>query len=122
MTLPRSVSDVLDKHVQFEIESIDRMYLNLYVPELQRAGQVAGFLMRHHGFPIASTALVAPMSRQFVTDIKTYAADRAIPLVHFTKGDFQNLAKRVERLCGWQDPERVAGFFWHFGWDVDARV
>jgi len=86
MTLPRSVSDVLDKHVQFEIESIDRMYLNIYVPELQRAGQVAGFLMRHHGFPIASTALVAPMSRQFVTDIKTYAADRGIPLVHFTKG------------------------------------
>jgi len=27
---------VLSRHVLFEIESIDRLYLNLYVPELQR--------------------------------------------------------------------------------------
>jgi hypothetical protein len=49
MTLPRSVSDVLTEHVDFEVECIDRMYLNVYVPELQRTGQVAGFLMRHRG-------------------------------------------------------------------------
>jgi hypothetical protein len=86
MTLPRSVSDVLGEHVQFELECIDRLYLNVFVPELQRTGQVAGFLMRHRGFPIASTALVAPMSRQFVTDIKSYAAAHEVPLVHFAKG------------------------------------
>ena len=63
MTLPRSVSDVLADHVRFEVECIDRMYLNVFVPELQRTGQVAGFLMRHRGFPIASSALVAPMNR-----------------------------------------------------------
>jgi hypothetical protein len=50
MTLPRSVHDVLTDHVQFEIECIDRMYLNVFVPELQRTGQVAGYLMRHRGF------------------------------------------------------------------------
>jgi hypothetical protein len=44
MTLPRSAADVLSRHVEFEIESIDRLYLNLYVPELQRVGQVVGFL------------------------------------------------------------------------------
>ena len=32
MTLPRTVADVLTDHVVFEIESIDRMYLNVYVP------------------------------------------------------------------------------------------
>jgi len=72
MTLPRSVSEVLGEHVQFEVECIDRLYLNVFVPELQRTGQVAGFLMRHRGFPIASTALLAPMSRQFVSDIRAY--------------------------------------------------
>jgi hypothetical protein len=86
MTVPRSVSDVLAGHVQFEIECIDRMYLNVFVPELQRSGQVAGFLMRHRGFPIASTALVAPMSRQFVADIEHFARAQGVPLVHFAKG------------------------------------
>ena len=34
MTLPRSVADVLADHVVFEIECIDRMYCNVYVPQL----------------------------------------------------------------------------------------
>jgi len=29
MTLPRSVADVLSDHVVFEVECIDRMYLNV---------------------------------------------------------------------------------------------
>ena len=32
MTLPRCAADVLADHVLFEIEAIDRMYLNLYQP------------------------------------------------------------------------------------------
>jgi hypothetical protein len=86
MTLPRSVSDVLTDHVEFEIECIDRMYLNVFVPELQRTGQVVGFLMRHRGCAIASTALVAPMSKQFVADIARFAQTQHVPLVHFAKG------------------------------------
>jgi hypothetical protein len=87
MTLPRSVSDVLTDHVRFQLECIDRMYLNVFVPELQRTGQVAGYLMRHRGFPIASTALVAPMSKRFVTDIHQFAHAQGVPLVRFAKGE-----------------------------------
>lgn len=86
MTLPRTAADVLARHVLFEIESIDRLYLNVYVPELQRIGQVVGFLTRHRGFEIPSTALVAPMSEAFVTAIKRYAADHRVPLIDFVKG------------------------------------
>ena len=32
MTLPRTVAEVLSEHVVFEVECIDRMYLNVYVP------------------------------------------------------------------------------------------
>ena len=32
MTVARSVADVLDEHVMFEVESIDRMYLNVCQP------------------------------------------------------------------------------------------
>jgi hypothetical protein len=65
MTLPRSAGDVLSDHVVFELESIDRMYLNLYVPQLQRVEGVLGFIHGHLGRPIASTSVIAPMSRDF---------------------------------------------------------
>ena len=35
MTVPRTVADVMRNHVTLEVECIDRMYLNLYVPLLQ---------------------------------------------------------------------------------------
>ena len=73
MTLPRCAADVLADHVRLEIECIDRMYLNVFVPGLLRTGQVIGFLMRHRGFPIASTALVASATRQVVSDIYDFA-------------------------------------------------
>ena len=41
MSLSRSVAEVLHEHVTLEVEGIDRMYLNVYVPALQRAGGVA---------------------------------------------------------------------------------
>ena len=34
MSIPRTVADVLRKHVTLEVEGIDRMYLNVYVPAL----------------------------------------------------------------------------------------
>jgi hypothetical protein len=86
MTLPRTAADVLSEHVVFEVESLDRMYLNVYVPELQRVGQVVGFLTRHRGFEIASTALVAPMSKDFIAGIGRYAADHNVPVIDFVKG------------------------------------
>jgi hypothetical protein len=38
MTVARSVADVLSEHVTLEVECVDRMYLNLYVPGLQYEG------------------------------------------------------------------------------------
>ena len=34
MTIPQSVAEVLSQHVTLEVEGIDRMYLNVYVPRL----------------------------------------------------------------------------------------
>lgn len=42
MTLPRTVADVLSRHVSFEIEAIDRMYCNVYQPKLQYTAGAAG--------------------------------------------------------------------------------
>ena len=35
MTRPVTVNDVLDGHVVLDLECLDRIYLNVYVPNLQ---------------------------------------------------------------------------------------
>lgn len=37
----KGVAEILDHHVTFELEAIDRMYLNAYVPSLQTGGGFA---------------------------------------------------------------------------------
>jgi hypothetical protein len=86
MTLPRTVADVLSDHVVFELESIDRMYCNLYVPQLQRAEGIVGFIRGHLGQPIASTAVIAPMSRDFTARLAAFADAHDIPRVDFARG------------------------------------
>jgi hypothetical protein len=86
MTLPRSAGDILSDHVVFELESIDRMYLNLYVPQLQRVEGVLGFIHGHLGRPIASTSAIAPMSRDFTARLAGFADAHGIPRVDFARG------------------------------------
>ncbi len=86
MTLPRSAADVLGEHVTLEVECIDRMYLNVYVPKLQFVGGVVFFLRQHRGQPFASSALLEPISRDFIAGLYRFAADEGVPIVDFAKG------------------------------------
>jgi hypothetical protein len=86
MTVARTVADVLSDHVLFEVESIDRLYCNLYVPQLQRAEGIVGFIRGHLGQPIASTAVIAPMSRDFTARLRSFADAHDIPRVDFARG------------------------------------
>jgi hypothetical protein len=87
MTLPRSAADVLSHHVTFEIECIDRMYLNVYVPKLQYELGVVGFFRGHRGAPIASSALMDPMTKHFVATIEHFVDEQGIDLITFAKGE-----------------------------------
>ena len=86
MTVARSVADVLDDHIVFEVESIDRMYLNVWQPRLAYGGGVQGFFVGHRGYHYASTALMDPMTKAFVADIHGFVAARGLELVSFAKG------------------------------------
>jgi hypothetical protein len=44
-----TVSDLIDGHVSLDIECLDRIYLNGYVPNLQVGGQVVSFMTAHLG-------------------------------------------------------------------------
>ncbi len=86
MTLPRSAADVLAGHVLFEIEVIDRMYLNLYQPRLQHGAGIAAFFVGHRGNRFASSALMAPMTAAFTAGIEHFVAARGVDLVRFARG------------------------------------
>lgn len=85
MTVARSVSDVLSEHAVFEVECIDRMYLNVYVPGLQYAAGLVGYVHRQLGLPIASTAPLARITDAFSAAVHRFARDNAIPWVNFVK-------------------------------------
>jgi len=86
MTLPRTAADVLSGHVTLEIESIDRMYLNLYVPPLQRALGVVGFFKHHRGLPFASGALMGPMTDAWLAAIYRDADRYGWDVIRFEPG------------------------------------
>jgi hypothetical protein len=41
-----NVNDLLNDHVALDLECLDRIYLNAYVPNLQTSGQVVDFMRR----------------------------------------------------------------------------
>jgi hypothetical protein len=86
MSVARSVADVLRDHVVLEVEAIDRMYLNVYVPHLQTVGTVVGYLRVHRGQRFASTAAVVPMTEAFVRNIEHFVCNEGVDLVAFEKG------------------------------------
>ena len=94
MTLPRTVADVLSGHVVFEVESIDRLYLNVWQPRLQHGAGAAAFFVGHRGYAYASTALMDPMTRAFVADIHHFIEARGLDLVHFGKERKDDVTRR----------------------------
>jgi hypothetical protein len=86
MTVARSVADVLGDHVVFEVECIDRMYLNVYVPGLQYEAGLVGYVHQQLGLPVASTAPLGKISDAFGTAMRRFARDEGVPWVDFLKG------------------------------------
>jgi hypothetical protein len=85
-TVRPSVAELQHKHVVLELECIDRMYLNAYVPKLTSAAGVAGFFRGYLGHRFASTKQAAAMTDRFVTGIRDFLQREDIPLVRFQKG------------------------------------
>ena len=82
-----TVNDVLDGHVDLDVECMDRIYLNGYVPNLQVGGQVVSFMTAHLGCPIPSPAILEKIGTAFRRAVDRFAGDNKIPVVRFSKGD-----------------------------------
>ena len=135
-------ADILDGHVSLDLQCLDRIYLNGYVPKLQVGGQVVAFLASR-GFPIPSPVVVGRIGDQFRRSVRSFADVNQIPMIKFGKG-----VRKIERMkpfldrqaktgrsgvaaIGWaQEFQRVAtctitearhGGAPHFGWDRAER-
>ena len=84
--VPKSVAEILENHVTFELEAIDRMYLNAYVPSLQTGAGFAYFVKTQLAARVPSTTLVAPISQRFVEALERFVAHAGLDLVTFEKG------------------------------------
>jgi hypothetical protein len=106
MSVPKTVAAVLRDHVTLAVEGIDRMYLNVFVPDLQRELGVVSFLRHHRGHLFASSALLAPISDAFVRAIEAFTQANAVPLLAFAKGQRKDDVA-AEHLARFPRPEGV---------------
>ena len=93
MTSVVTVSEVLDGHVGLDLECLDRIYLNAYVPNLQVGGQVVSFLTQHLGNPIPSPAIFDKIGSAFRKAVSRFAEQEHIAVVRFAKTD-----RKIERM------------------------
>jgi hypothetical protein len=60
-----TIHELIRDDVSLEVECVDRLYLNGYVPRLQMPGQLVNFLMYQRGHTIPSPALLGKMTDGF---------------------------------------------------------
>ena len=78
---------LLRDHVTLKVRSIDRIFLQAYIPQLQSVGQVCTFLRWQRGFHVPSSAAFGRIGEQYVRDIERFAESHCVPLVQFKKGE-----------------------------------
>ena len=89
-----TISSLLADHVTLQVRSVDRLFLQGYVPRLMTAGQVIRFLL-DRGFPIPSPAVLGKIGRDYVDQINQFIARNEIPTVRFVKGDVKEEIARA---------------------------
>ena len=86
---------LLRDHITLTCRSIDRLFLQAYVPQLQSVGQVCTFLNRR-GFNIPSSAAFGQIGEAYVAAIHRWAEANGVPIRYFAKGE--NKEKIAEPL------------------------
>ncbi|HEY2295613.1 MAG TPA: hypothetical protein VGM86_33325 [Thermoanaerobaculia bacterium] len=82
-----TIAEILEGHVTLEVECVDRLYLNGYIPSLATAGGLTVFMREHLNKPIPSPAVLGQVTSRFREEVLAFAAEKAIPLIHFERGE-----------------------------------
>ncbi|MGH2872014.1 MAG: hypothetical protein ACRDL5_06080 [Solirubrobacteraceae bacterium] len=88
-----TIASLLRDRVSLQVRSVDRIFLQGYLPKLQSEGQVVRFLL-DRGFPIPSPAALGKISQSYVRAIQRFASKHEVPVVHFKKGESKEQTAR----------------------------
>jgi hypothetical protein len=80
-------STLLRDHVTLTCRSVDRIFLQAYVPKLQTVGWVCEFLHHQRGFAIPSSAAFGKIGDAYVAEVHRWAKANGIPVRRFAKGE-----------------------------------
>jgi hypothetical protein len=83
---PVTVNDMLAGHVKLDLECLDRMYFNGYIPNVQVGGQVILFL-RHRGYPVPSPACLQQIGDAFRRAVDSFARSNDIAVIRLKAAD-----------------------------------
>jgi len=78
---------LLRDHVTLTCRSVDRIFLQAYVPKLQCVGGVCQFLYWQKGFGIPSSAAFGKIGDAYVAEVHRWAKNNEIPVRRFAKGE-----------------------------------
>jgi hypothetical protein len=78
---------LLRDHVTLTCRSVDRIFLQAYVPRLQSVGMVCQFLRWQRGYPIPSSAAFGKIGEAYAAEVRKFAKRNGIPVRYFAKGE-----------------------------------
>ncbi len=91
-------STLLRDHVTLTCRSIDRIFLQAYVPKLQTVGWVCQFLRWQRGYQIPSSAAFGKIGAAYVAEMHRFAKAHGIPVLYFAKGENkEQIARAADR-------------------------
>jgi len=85
---------LLRDHVTLKCRSLDRIFLQAYVPKLQSVGQVCIFLRWLRKVRIPSSAAFGKIGAAYEKAIRQFAKDNAIPFIRFEKNQDKEATAR----------------------------
>ncbi len=85
---------LLRDHVTLTCRSVDRIFLQAYLPKLQSVGLVCRFLRWQRRFFIPSSAAFGKIGDGYVAAVHRFAKRNGIPVVHFQKGENKEAVAR----------------------------
>jgi hypothetical protein len=85
---------LLRDHVTLTCRSVDRIFLQAYVPRLQTVGMVCTYLRWQRGFFVPSSAAFGKIGDAYVTAVHRFAKANEIPVVYFAKGENKEAVAR----------------------------
>ena len=106
-----TIRELLRDHVSLEVESVDRVYLNGYLPSLQTSGSLVYFLEQHRGNLIASPVLLGAITQAFVSGVEAFAKAQDIPLVPWGAANAKTMWRRAT-VAGSRRPRASCSSAW----------